>query len=152
MMYGERIRQWDFAVKKIFRFNSQRLTFGVDFYNLMNSNVTLGFNDTFVPDTPGWSFADLVHEPARHPPERRIQLVAAPAAGWAHPSSSTRSGAFASGPVFSNRAHAFAARGSPWLLCFRSTLVISDSENEFNSSVRNPRNRISESVYPSELA
>jgi Carboxypeptidase regulatory-like domain len=54
--YGERIRQWDFAVKKIFRFNSQRLTVGADFYNMMNSNVTLGFNSTFVPNTPGWSF------------------------------------------------------------------------------------------------
>ena len=43
-------------MKKIFRFNSQRLTVGVDFYNLMNSNVTLGFNSTFVPGTPGWSF------------------------------------------------------------------------------------------------
>jgi hypothetical protein len=54
--YGERIRQWDFAVKKIIRFNSQRLTLGVDFYNLLNSNVTLGFNNTFVPGTPGWAF------------------------------------------------------------------------------------------------
>ena len=58
-MYGDRIRQWDFAVKKIFRFGSQRLTVGADFYNLMNNNVTLGFNSTFVPGTPGWSFADL---------------------------------------------------------------------------------------------
>ena len=54
--YGERIRQWDLSVKKIFRFSSQRLTVGVDFYNLTNSNVTLGFNQTFVPGTPGWGF------------------------------------------------------------------------------------------------
>src|SRR6185503_5384361 len=54
--YGERIRQWDLSVKKIFRFNSQRLTVGVDFYNLTNSNVTLAFNQTFVPGTPGWGF------------------------------------------------------------------------------------------------
>jgi hypothetical protein len=55
-LYGERIRQWDFAVKKIFRFNRQRLTVGADFYNLLNSNVTLGFNGAFVPNTPGWNF------------------------------------------------------------------------------------------------
>ena len=55
-LYGDRIRQWDFAVKKIIRFKSQRLTLGVDFYNLLNSNVTLAFNNTFVPDTPGWGF------------------------------------------------------------------------------------------------
>ncbi len=55
-LYGDRIRQWDFAVKKIIRFKSQRLTLGVDFYNLLNSNVTLAFNNVFVPDTPGWGF------------------------------------------------------------------------------------------------
>jgi hypothetical protein len=54
--YGERIRQWDMGVKKIIRFSSQRLTLGVDFYNLTNSNVSLAFNQTFVPGTPGWGF------------------------------------------------------------------------------------------------
>jgi hypothetical protein len=54
-LYAERIRQWDLAAKKIFRFHGQRLTVGADFYNLTNSNVTLGFNGTFVPNTPGWS-------------------------------------------------------------------------------------------------
>jgi hypothetical protein len=54
--YGERIRQLDLSVKKIIRFSGQRLTVGVDFYNLMNNNVTLGFNNTFVPGTPGWAF------------------------------------------------------------------------------------------------
>ena len=43
-------------MKKIIRFNSQRLTVGADFYNMMNSNVTLGFNGAFVPNTPGWGF------------------------------------------------------------------------------------------------
>jgi hypothetical protein len=55
-VYGERIRQLDLSVKKIFRFSSQRLTVGVDFYNLTNSNVTLAFNQAFVPNTPGWGF------------------------------------------------------------------------------------------------
>ena len=54
--YGPRIRQLDLSVKKIFRFGGQRLTAGVDFYNLMNNNVTLGFNGTFVPGVQGWGF------------------------------------------------------------------------------------------------
>ncbi|MBM3819268.1 MAG: TonB-dependent receptor [Acidimicrobiia bacterium] len=53
-LYGPRIRQWDFAAKKIVRFGSQRLTLGVDLYNLMNNNVTLGFNPTFAPNVRGW--------------------------------------------------------------------------------------------------
>jgi carboxypeptidase family protein len=53
-LYGDRIRQWDFAAKKIVRFGTQRLTFGVDIYNITNNNVTLLFNQTFVPNTAGW--------------------------------------------------------------------------------------------------
>ena len=52
--YGPRIRQWDFSSKKIFRMGGQRLTVGVDIYNLLNNNVTLGFNPTFVPNVAGW--------------------------------------------------------------------------------------------------
>jgi hypothetical protein len=52
--YGPRIRQWDFAAKKIFRTGAGRLTVGVDMYNLLNNNVTLMFNPTFVPNTAGW--------------------------------------------------------------------------------------------------
>ena len=37
------------------------------------------------PEHSGVGFPDLVHEPARHASERRVQLVAAPAAGWSHP-------------------------------------------------------------------
>jgi len=53
-LYGDRIRQWDLSLKKIFRFGGQRVTAGVDMYNLLNNNVTLLFNPTFVPNTPGW--------------------------------------------------------------------------------------------------
>jgi hypothetical protein len=53
-LYGPRVRQWDFAAKKVFRFGSQRFTAGVDFYNLLNNNVTLIFNPTIVPNVPGW--------------------------------------------------------------------------------------------------
>jgi hypothetical protein len=52
-VYGDRIRQWDFSAKKILRFGSQRLTLGADIYNLLNNNVTLAFNPTFVPTAPG---------------------------------------------------------------------------------------------------
>ena len=53
-LYGDRIRQWDFSAKKIIRLGGQRLTAGVDIYNLLNNNVTLAFNPTFVPNAPGW--------------------------------------------------------------------------------------------------
>jgi hypothetical protein len=53
-LYGPRIRQVDVAVKKIVRLGSQRLTVGLDMYNLTNNNVTLGFNSTFVPGANGW--------------------------------------------------------------------------------------------------
>jgi hypothetical protein len=35
----------------------------VDFYNLMNNNVTLAFNSTFVPGTAGWSFPTTYMNP-----------------------------------------------------------------------------------------
>jgi hypothetical protein len=53
--YGPRIRQWNFAAKKVIRLGSQRLTVGADFYNLLNNNVTTGFNSTFVPNVAGWN-------------------------------------------------------------------------------------------------
>jgi hypothetical protein len=53
-LYGARIRQLDFAAKKIIRFGSQRLTVGLDLYNLLNNNVTLLFNPTFVSNASGW--------------------------------------------------------------------------------------------------
>jgi len=55
-LYGDRIRQLDLSVKKIIRFSSQRLTVGVDFYNLANNNVTLAFNGNFTPGVQGWSY------------------------------------------------------------------------------------------------
>jgi Carboxypeptidase regulatory-like domain len=54
-LYGDRIRQLDLSAKKIIRFGGQRLTAGVDIYNLTNNNVTLAFNPTFVPNTAGWN-------------------------------------------------------------------------------------------------
>jgi hypothetical protein len=53
-LYAERIRQLDLSTKKIIRFTKYRLTVGADFYNLLNNNVTLLFNGTFVPNVAGW--------------------------------------------------------------------------------------------------
>jgi len=53
-VYGDRVRQLDVSVKKILRFGGQRLTAGVDMLNLLNNNVTLAFNQTYVPTTTGW--------------------------------------------------------------------------------------------------
>src|SRR5688572_1603944 len=52
--YGDRIRALDLTAKKIFRFGGYRLTGGVDIYNVLNNNVTLGFNPTFLPNQAGW--------------------------------------------------------------------------------------------------
>jgi hypothetical protein len=53
-LYGPRIRQIDLSAKKIIRLGNQRLTAGVDIYNIMNNNVTLGFAQTFIPGAAGW--------------------------------------------------------------------------------------------------
>ena len=53
-LYGDRVRQLDLAFKKIVRFGGQRLTAGLDIYNVMNNNVTLLFNQTFVSNVSGW--------------------------------------------------------------------------------------------------
>jgi hypothetical protein len=53
-VYGDRVRQLDLSVKKILRFGGQRATVGLDMLNLLNNNVTLAFNQTYVPTTTGW--------------------------------------------------------------------------------------------------
>ena len=53
-LYGPRVRQWNFGAKKVIRISTQRLTLGADIYNLLNNNVTTGFNPTFAPNVTGW--------------------------------------------------------------------------------------------------
>jgi hypothetical protein len=53
-LYGGRNRQMDLSLKKIIRLGGRRLTGGLDIYNLANRNTTLFYNNTFVPNTPGW--------------------------------------------------------------------------------------------------
>jgi hypothetical protein len=62
-VYGPRIRQWDISAKKILRFGGQRLTLGADIYNVTNDNVSLGFNQTFVPGVAGWQNATTYMNP-----------------------------------------------------------------------------------------
>lgn len=53
-LYGDRIRQLDFGAKKILRFGDYRATVGVDFFNVLNNNVTLVYSSTYVPTSSGW--------------------------------------------------------------------------------------------------
>jgi hypothetical protein len=46
-LYGDRIRQLDLGLKRRLRFASIQTTLGCDLYNLLNSNVTLTYNNTF---------------------------------------------------------------------------------------------------------
>ena len=52
-VYGPRIRQLDLSIKKIVHLGNQRITAGLDIYNITNNNVTLAFNPTFVATAPG---------------------------------------------------------------------------------------------------
>jgi hypothetical protein len=54
ILYGSRVRELDFTVKKIIRMSGNRLTVGLDIYNLANNNVTLAFNQTFATGVAGW--------------------------------------------------------------------------------------------------
>jgi hypothetical protein len=48
-LYGDRIRELDLGIKKVLGFGGTRTTVGLDIYNVLNSNVTLTYNNTFVP-------------------------------------------------------------------------------------------------------
>ena len=54
-LYGPRVRQWNFAAKKVLRLGEQRLTLGVDLFNLLNNNVITAFNATFATTSTGWN-------------------------------------------------------------------------------------------------
>src|SRR5262249_51221267 len=54
VQYGDRIRELDFSAKKVVHLGTRRLTAGVDLYNLLNNNVTLAFNQTFLTTSTGW--------------------------------------------------------------------------------------------------
>jgi carboxypeptidase family protein len=52
--YPGRNRQLDLSFKKIVRLGRQRLTGGLDVYNVMNQNTVLFYNTTFVPNVAGY--------------------------------------------------------------------------------------------------
>jgi hypothetical protein len=52
--YPGRNRQLDLSFKKIVRLGSQRLTGGLDIYNVMNQNTILFYNTVFVPNVTGY--------------------------------------------------------------------------------------------------
>ena len=53
-LYGDRNRSIDLSVKKIIRLGGRRLTAGLDIYNVANSDTTLFYNTTYVPNVTGW--------------------------------------------------------------------------------------------------
>jgi len=53
-LYGERNRQMDLGFKKIIRLGGRRLTAGLDIYNVTNSDTTLFYNTTYLPNVTGW--------------------------------------------------------------------------------------------------
>jgi hypothetical protein len=46
-MFGDRINQVDFRIAKVLRFGRNRAQVGVDIFNAMNSNVPLGYLQTY---------------------------------------------------------------------------------------------------------
>ena len=46
-MYGERTNNWDMTLRKNIRFAGKRLNFGVDVYNLLNSDAATAYNENY---------------------------------------------------------------------------------------------------------
>ena len=46
-LYGERTNNWDLTLRKNIRFAGKRLNFGVDIYNLFNSDAATVYNQTY---------------------------------------------------------------------------------------------------------
>ena len=60
----------DFRVAKIFRYGRTRTQIGVDIYNLTNTDVVTGFNQTFVADVDTWLTPTAI-QPARYVEDQR---------------------------------------------------------------------------------
>jgi len=52
-IYGNRNRNLDISMKKIFRMGRQRLTAGLDIYNLWNADTTLFYNTAYIANAAG---------------------------------------------------------------------------------------------------
>ena len=57
-LYGERTNNWDITLRKNIRFAGKRVNFGVDVYNVLNSDAATAYNQTYtafyVPATGQW--------------------------------------------------------------------------------------------------
>jgi hypothetical protein len=53
-IYGSRNRSLDLSMKKIIRMGKNRLTAGLDIYNVANADTTLFYNTVFVPNVTGY--------------------------------------------------------------------------------------------------
>jgi hypothetical protein len=53
-VYADRISNIDMRFAKVFRFSGTRAQFGVDIYNLLNTDVATAYNQAFSPTTTTW--------------------------------------------------------------------------------------------------
>ena len=62
-VYGDRLNQTDIKIAKVLRFGRARTMVGIDVYNLFNTDVVTGQNNTYTP-VPGsvgiWQVPNLV--------------------------------------------------------------------------------------------
>jgi hypothetical protein len=63
--YAPRRNNIDLRVAKIFRYGRTRTQIGVDIYNLTNTDVVTGFNQTFSPTSTTWLTPTAI-QPARY--------------------------------------------------------------------------------------
>jgi hypothetical protein len=63
--YSDRRNNIDMRISKIFRYGRTRTQVGVDIYNLTNTDVVTGFNETFSPTSTTWLTPTSI-QPARY--------------------------------------------------------------------------------------
>src|SRR5262249_1011879 len=59
-VYGDRLNQLDVRATKILKFGRARVNFGIDVYNLLNSNAVQTYNSSYVPNATTWPLPTLV--------------------------------------------------------------------------------------------
>ena len=64
-LYSDRRNNIDLRIAKIIRYGRTRTQIGVDVYNLTNTDVVTGFNQTFNPSTTAWLTPTSI-QPARY--------------------------------------------------------------------------------------
>ena len=64
-LYSDRRNNIDFRVAKILRYGRTRTQFGLDIYNLTNTDVVTSFNQTYSPTSTTWLTPTAI-QPARY--------------------------------------------------------------------------------------